>query len=51
MNSQNLSNEAVYYWGVCILRRLRDMGLISDAEYAKIRAINAEYYGTKIHVS
>jgi len=51
MNREKLSNEAAYYWSVCILRRLRDMGVITAAEYEKIRAINAEYYGTKIHVS
>ena len=51
MNNENLSNEAAYYWSVCILRRLCDMGMITEAEYEKIRAMNAEYYGTKIHVS
>jgi len=47
MNEQ-LQKDATFYWSVCILRRLRDMGLLSQAEYEKIRDISAEYYGTKL---
>jgi hypothetical protein len=47
MNEQ-LEKDAAFYWSVCLLRRLRDMGLLSPAEYAKIRDISARYYGTKL---
>lgn len=50
MNEQ-FQKDAAFYWSVCILRRLRDMQLLSQAEYEKIRDINAKYYGTKLFVS
>ena len=49
MNSQELTNDAAFYWSVCILRRLRDMGLLTQKEYEKIRDISAEHYDTKIY--
>jgi len=50
MNEQ-LQKEAAFYWSVCTLRRLRDMGLLSQAEYEKVREISAKYYDTKLFVS
>jgi hypothetical protein len=47
MNEQ-FEKDAVFYWSVCILRRLRDIGLLTDAEYEKIRDISAKHYGTKL---
>lgn len=38
------------YWSVCILQRLRDMGLLTQAEYEKIRSISEGYYGTNLIV-
>ena len=49
MNGQ-LEKDANFYWSVCVLHRLRDMGLITPAEYSKIKDISADYYGTKIIV-
>jgi len=51
MNNEQKTSDAVFYWSVCILRRLRDMGLLSREEYEKIRDISAEHYGTKIYMS
>ena len=51
MNNKQMTNDASFYWGICILRRLRDRGLLTDGEYEIIRNINANYYGTKIYVS
>lgn len=51
MNTQQLNNDAAFYWSVCILRRLRDMGLLTEAEYEKIRDISAKHYDTKLLVS
>ena len=48
MMSEQLKNDAAFYWSVCILRRLRDMGLLNQKEYEKIKNISAEYYGTKL---
>jgi hypothetical protein len=48
MNEQ-LQKDATFYWSVCVLRRLRDMGLLSQKEYEKIKNISAEHYGTKIY--
>ncbi|MDD4493879.1 MAG: hypothetical protein PHV32_05970 [Eubacteriales bacterium] len=47
-NRNQLNNDSAFYWSVCILRRLRDMGLLTQAEYEKIRDISAEHYGTKL---
>ena len=49
MNSQELTNDAAFYWSVCILRRLRDMELLTQKEYEKIKSISAEHYDTKIY--
>jgi len=51
MKKQQLTNDAIYYWSVSILRKLRNMGLITSTEYERIRNISAEHYGTKIYVS
>ena len=49
MNSDQMTKDAAFYWSVCILRRLRDMGLITQKEYEKIKDISAEHYGTKLY--
>ena len=49
--SELLQKDAALYWSVCILRRLRDMWLLSQSEYEKIRDISAKHYGTKLFVS
>ena len=49
MNSQELTNDTAFYWSVCVLRRLRDMGMLTQKEYEKIKNISAEHYGTKIY--
>jgi hypothetical protein len=46
--NERLEKDAAFYWSVCLLRRLRDMGLLSQSEYTKIRDISAVYYGTKL---
>lgn len=48
MNQEQMTNDASFYWSVCILRRLRDMGLLTQKEYEKIRNISAEHYGTSL---
>ena len=49
--NKRLQKNAAFYWSVCILRRLRDMRLLSQPEYEKIRDISAKYYDTKLFVS
>ena len=49
--NERLQKDASFYWSVCVLRRLRDMRLLSQAEYEKIRDISEKYYGTKLLVS
>lgn len=49
-NSQ-LTGDAAFYWSVSILRSLRAMGLITQAEYERIRGISAKYYNTKLLVN
>ena len=39
-----LQNNIVYFWGVCILKTLRDNNLITDKEYRRICEINANHY-------
>jgi hypothetical protein len=46
--NERLEKDAAFYWSVCLLRRLRDMGLITTKEYEKIRDMSASYYGTKL---
>jgi hypothetical protein len=46
--NERLEKDAAFYWSVCLLRTLRDMGLLSQSEYAKIKGISAGYYGTKL---
>lgn len=46
---RQLNNAAVFYWSVCILRRLRDRGLLSQKEYETVCGISSDYYGTKIY--
>ena len=43
--------DAAFYWSVCVLRRLREMGLLTPEEQKRIQGINADYYGTKIYIS
>jgi hypothetical protein len=47
-NQQQLQNDIAYYWGVCILKKLRDNGLISETEYRRICDISAGHYGTDL---
>jgi hypothetical protein len=49
MNEQ-FEKDAAFYWSVCILRRLRDMGLLTEAEYRKILQISSDHYGTQVFV-
>jgi hypothetical protein len=49
--NERLEKDAAFYWSVCLLRKLRDMGLLTAKEYEKIRDMNANYYGTKLLVS
>jgi len=51
MNNDQMKNEASFYWSVCILRRLRDMGLLSQREYEKIQKISADTTARKSIVS
>lgn len=51
MISQQLTNDAAFYWSVCILRHLRKKGLLTQAEYEKISAISKKHYGSKLIVS
>jgi hypothetical protein len=46
--TEQFEKDAAFYWSVCILRRLRDMGLLTATEYEKIRDISAKHYGTKL---
>ncbi len=48
-NKDQLYNESAFYWSVCILRHLRDMGLLDQKEYEKIRNISANHYDTQIY--
>jgi Fe2+ transport system protein FeoA len=50
MNTQN-QKDLAYYWSVCILRRLRDMGLLTDAEVEKVRRISQKRYGSDLIMS
>lgn len=50
-NKNQLYNDSAFYWSVCILRRLRDMELLSQKEYEKARNISAKHYDTNIFVS
>ena len=49
MNNEQMTKDAAFYWSVSILRRLRNMGLLTQKEYEKIKSISAEHYGTKIY--
>jgi hypothetical protein len=46
--SEQFEKDAAFYWSVCVLRRLREMGLLTADEYEKIRDISAKYYGTRL---
>ena len=50
MNTQ-AQKDAAYYWSWCILKRLRAMDLLTDAEVEKIRAMSQEHYNSKLIVS
>ena len=51
MNNQQMTNDASFYWSVCILRHLRDKGLLTQAEYEKICAVSKKQFGSKLIVS
>ena len=48
-NNEQLIKDAQFYWNICILRKLRELGQITHKEYEKIRDMSAKYYGTKIY--
>jgi len=50
-NEQKLANDCAFYWSVCMLQRLRDMGFITPEETRKVQKISAEHYGSAIYVS
>lgn len=50
-NKNQLNNDSAFYWSVCVLQRLRDMGLLTQKEYETIKSISANHYGTSIYVS
>ena len=41
-------NNALFAYGVSLLRMLLDMNLITEDEYERITRISAEYYDTEI---
>jgi DNA-binding HxlR family transcriptional regulator len=47
-DNMQLINDTSFYWSVSMLRRLRDRGLITRAEYMKIFDMSAEYYNTEL---
>lgn len=46
---EQLTKDTQYFQSVCILRRLRETGLITKAEYEKIRDLSAKFYDTKLY--
>ncbi|MFA6730711.1 MAG: SHOCT domain-containing protein [Eubacteriales bacterium] len=48
MNITQANKDAAYYLSYCILKRLQAMGLLTDAEVEKIRAMSQEHYGSKL---
>jgi hypothetical protein len=49
--NEKTKNTAAFYWSVCLLRRLCDMGLLSPTEYEKILAISRDHYCSALIVS
>ena len=49
--NERLEKDAAYYWSWCILKRLRDMGLLTDAEVEKIRVVSKKRYSSQLLVS
>ena len=43
-----IANSAFCY-SVSLLKMLRKMELITDAEYEKIKALNAKHYGVELY--
>jgi hypothetical protein len=50
MNEQT-QKALSYYWSFCIYQRLRDMGLITAAEFEKACAVSQKRYGVAVFVS
>lgn len=48
-NKNQLNNDSAFYWSVCVLRWLRDMGLLTQKEYETIKGLSAKHYGTKVY--
>ena len=46
--NQELINNASFLWSANILKKLMDMGLITQSEYEKISKISADHYNTNI---
>lgn len=46
----HLNKDSAFYWSICILRRLRDMGLISKKEYENIHSISSKHYGVNMYL-
>lgn len=48
MNEKQIQQNAAYYWEVCILKRMLQMGLINRAAFEGICRIAAEDYGATL---
>jgi hypothetical protein len=48
--SEQLQKDAAFIQSINILKKLLEMNLINPDEYAKVRALSANYYGSKIIV-
>lgn len=51
MNFKQSNNDATFYWSICVLRHLRNKGLLTPNEYEKICAISKKQYDSKLIVS
>ncbi len=47
---KQLNNESAFYWSIGVLRRLRDMGLLSQKEYEIICSISAKHYSVDVYL-
>jgi hypothetical protein len=50
MNTQN-QKDLAYYWSWCVLKRLREMRLLTDTEVEKARAASQKRYGSALIMS
>ena len=47
---EQLADDATFYWSVCILRKLRDQGLLTQDEYERIKEISRNHYGSNLYI-